>query len=87
MKKIRKHEMKIYNTKAMISTAEIFGEYETMVMFEDGDELECYTSDTLEEALKIHDELVTKYNNDIYERSTAKLLGAKNNGQFVIQVY
>ena len=54
----------------MISTAEIFGEYETMVMFEDGTELECYTSDTLEEALKIHDELVTKYNNDIYEGST-----------------
>ena len=32
--------MKIYNTKAMISTAEIFGEYEIMVMFEDGTELE-----------------------------------------------
>ena len=81
--RIALHTMVIYNTKAMISTVKIFGEYETMVMFEDGDEIESRTSATFEEARKAHNELVRKYNDKIYEGSTAKLLGAVNLGQFV----
>ena len=81
--RIALHTMVIYNTKAMISTVKVFGEYETMVMFEDGDEIESITSASLGDARKAHNELVNKYNDKIYEGSTAKLLGVENLGQFV----
>lgn len=81
--RIALHTMYLYDTKAMISTVKVLGRYETMVMFYDGDELECIKSQTLEDAKRTHNELVRKYNDKIYEGSTAKLLGAVNLGQFV----
>ena len=81
--RIALHTMVIYNTPAIISTVELFGEYETMVMFEDGDELECIRTKNLEDAKETHNRLVREYNDKIYEGSIAKLIGALNYGQFV----
>ena len=83
MTRIALHKMVYFNTRAMISTVEAFGEYETMVMFEDGDEIEVIRTHSLEEARKNHNRLVHKYNDEIFEGSIAKLLGAANVGQFV----
>ena len=55
-----------------------------MVLFEeDGEELECVRSDTLEEARKTHIRIMHKYNDLIYDGSIAKCLGFANIGQFV----
>lgn len=81
--RIALHEMVWLNTNAIISTVKLFGRYETMVMFEDGDEIESYQSETLEEAKKTHNRLVHSWNDKLYEGSTEKLLGALNYGQFV----
>ena len=42
MERIALHTFYIYNEPAMISTVNMFGTYETMVMMDDGDELESY---------------------------------------------
>lgn len=83
MTKIGRHTATFCNETIIISTVELFGEYETMVLFEDGEELECVRSSTLEEAKKNHNLIVNKWNDKIWEGSTARLLGVPNYGQFV----
>lgn len=83
IERIALHTTYYLNTLVYISTVKMYGKYETMVMFEDGDELESFTSSTLEEARKTHNDTVNRWNDKIYEGSTAKLLGAPNLGQFV----
>lgn len=83
MNRIALHTFTYCNDKAIISTVEIFGEYETMVMFEDGTEIESFYADSLEEAKANHNNAVKSYNDKAYNGGISKLLGAKNNGQFV----
>ena len=84
MKRIGLHTFTIHNTAARISTIQITeNEFETMVMYDDGDEIECITTHTLAEAKKTHNKLMNKYNDIVYNGSTAKLLGVENYGQFV----
>ena len=87
MNRIALHTFVFCNAPARISTVEIFaGLFETMVMFDDGDELEVHRTTTLEDARRIHNEVMHRWNDRIYEGSTAKLLGAPNYGQFVTAV-
>lgn len=87
MKRIAKHTFRIHNTMAMVSTVQIYGEYETMVMYEDGEELESYINQTYEEATACHNRLVNKYNDRLYESSLKKYFGVPNLGQFVEKQY
>ena len=85
--RIALHTFTFCNTPARISTVEIFpGEYETMVMFDDGDEIEVFTTYTFEDARHTHNDAVNRWNDRIYDGSTQKLLGVKNHGQFVTTV-
>lgn len=87
MNRIALHTFSFCNAPAIISTVEIFpNEYETMVMFDDGDELEVFKTTNLEDARRVHGEAVNRWNDRLYEGSTAKLLGAKNHGQFITTV-
>lgn len=81
------HTFVYLNTTAMISTVQLEENlFETMVMFDDGDELECIRTRTLADAKKTHNEVMHRWNDRIYEGSTAKMLGAPNLGQFVTPV-
>lgn len=83
-KRIGLHTFTIHNTAARVSTVQITENmFETMVMYDDGEEIEVVTTHTLSEAKKTHNEIMNKYNDLIYENSIAKLLGAENYGQFV----
>lgn len=87
LNRIGLHTFWFCNTKAMISTVQLEANlFETMVMFDDGDELECIRTNTLADAKKTHNEVMHRWNDRIYEGSTAKLLGAPNLGQFVTPV-
>ena len=87
LNRIGLHTFIFCNTRARISTVELWkGHFETMVMFDDGDEIEVFETSTIEEARKTHNEAVHRWNDRIYEGSTAKLLGAVNYGQFVTPV-
>lgn len=78
------HTMIVYNTPAMISTVQLDANtYETMVMFEDGDELECIRTHSLDDAKRTHNEVMNRWNNRLYESSIAKHIGFPNIGQFV----
>lgn len=84
LNRIGLHTFVFCNTNAMISTVQLSENlFETMVMFADGDELECIRTATLADAKKTHNEVMRRWNDRIYEGSTAKLLGAPNLGQFV----
>lgn len=85
IKKIEEHYYFCYcNRKTIISTIDLFGEYyETMVMFEDGEELDCLRTSDLEEAKNNHKEMVRKWTDKAFEGSTAELLGVANIGQFM----
>lgn len=85
--RIALHTFIFCNNRAMISTVQLSaGLYETMVMFDDGDELECIRTTTIQDAKKTHNEVMHRWNDKIYEGSSAKLLGAVNYGQFVTPV-
>lgn len=87
LNRIGLHTFWFCNAKAMISTVQLEENlFETMVMFDDGDELECIRTHTLADAKKTHNEVMNRWNDRIYEGSTAKLLGAPNLGQFVTPV-
>lgn len=63
MERIKHNTISIDNTKATVSTVKLDnGSYETMVMFADGDEIECFTAPTRAEAEQEHIEIVNKYN-------------------------
>lgn len=87
MTRIALHTFVFCNTPAMISTVQLDKTtFETMVMFDDGDEIESFRTGTVEEARKTHNEVMHRWNDKLYEGSTAKLLGAVNYGQFVTPV-
>ena len=84
MTHIALHTFIFCNSPGRISTVQIGKNlYETMVMFDDGDELEVHRTATIEDARRTHNEVMHRLNDRIYEGSTAKLLGAPNYGQFV----
>lgn len=47
--------------KIIIDASEVFGEFEVIAMDEEGEELECQTVNTEEEAGKVFDEMLLKY--------------------------
>lgn len=87
MERIALHTFNIYNSPAMISTVKLFGEYETMVMLDNGDELESYRTKSLEEAKATHNRLVHAYNDRLYDGTIRgrllKATGQPNIGQMV----
>lgn len=84
MKQIALHTFHYCNTAARISTVQFSEDsYETMVMFDDGDELECIRTNTAKDARRTHNEVMRRWNDRLYEGSIAKVLGAANLGQFV----
>lgn len=84
MKRIALHTFHFCESPAMVSTIQLCTNlFETMVMYYDGEEIECIRTHTLQEAKKTHNRLMNKYNDLCYEGSTAKLLGAANLGQFM----
>lgn len=84
MKTIGKHTMHAFNRPAIISTVQLSAdEFETMVMFDDGDELECIRTATLADAKRTHNEVMRRWNDRLYEGSVAKAIGFANIGQFV----
>ena len=83
MERIALHTMTYHNHEAMISTVKVFGAYETMVMYSDGEEIEVITTATEADARAAHNRLMNKYNDLIYTGSIAQLLGVPNLGQFV----
>lgn len=61
---IRHEELKgdyTMGKKIIIDACEIFGEFEVMAMYEDGEELESKTVTTETEAIKVFDDLFMKY--------------------------
>lgn len=87
LNRIGLHTFVFCNAPARISTIQLGKDlYETMVLFDDGDELECHHTHTLEDARRTHNEVMHRWNDRIYEGSTARLLGAPNLGQFVTAV-
>ena len=63
MERINTNTVSIDSITATVSTVKFDnGNYETIVMLADGDELECYTSRTIAEAEQKHIEIVNKYN-------------------------
>ena len=87
MERIALHTFYIYNEPAMINTVNMFGTYETMVMMDDGDELESYRTKSLEEARATHNRLVHEYNDRLYDGTIRgrllKAIGEPNVGQMV----
>ena len=84
MKHIALHSFYFCNAKARVSTVQLSEhEFETMVMFDDGDELEQIITSNRKDACKTHNEVMHRWNDKLYEGSTAKLLGAANIGQFM----
>ncbi len=83
MERIALHTMTYHNHEAMISTVKVFGAYETMVMYADGEEIETVTTSTETEARAAPNRLMHTYNDLIYAGSIAQLLGVPNLGQFV----
>lgn len=88
LNRIGLHTFWFCNAKAMISTVQLEENlFETMVMFaDDCEELECIRTSTLADAKNTHNEVMNRWNDRIYEGSTAKLLGTPNLGQFVTPV-
>ena len=87
MTRIALHTFTFCNAPARISTVQLYADlFETMVMFDDGEEIEVFETSTLEAARKTHNEVMHRWNDRLYEGSTAKLLGAANFGQFVTPV-
>jgi hypothetical protein len=87
MERIALHTFNIYNMPAMISTVNMYGTYETIVMLDDGDELELYRTKDLNEAKATHNRLVNKYNDRLYKGSIRgrllQAIGEPNIGQMV----
>ena len=76
MERIALHKFPYLQDPAIISTVKLGGFYETMVMWEDGEEIEppVRTRDEAE-ACVLHLELVEKWREKLFEGSIAKLVG------------
>lgn len=68
VKNIQKNKFRWLNTPCIISTVYIplFNEYQTMVMFEDGEEIDSYTTYSKEEALQLHKTLVEQWKDKLF---------------------
>ena len=87
IKPIARAEGTYLNEKLIIDTTYLFQSYyETMVMFEDGEEIDSHRFDDFGDAITKHMELVKFWNDKIYNGSTAKLLGVENKGQFMKEI-
>lgn len=76
VRRIKSEEIRRVNAigkKIVVSVAEIFGEFEVIVMYESGEEIECYTYETEEIALIKYNEMVLKYANDFQKALYNKL--------------
>lgn len=84
MKRIGLHTFNFCGADAMVSTVQVSAnEFETMALYADGDEIESKTTNSLAEARKAHNAMMTKYNDMLYNDSLQKALGLPNLGQFV----
>lgn len=76
VERIAEDRVFIYGNRAKISTVyiEMFGEYETMVIFEDGDEIEADTRSFSDRksAEDYHDVLCFKYMNRLVDRQKSE---------------
>ena len=80
VRRIKSEEIRRVNAigrKIIVSVAEIFGEFEVMVMYEGGEEIECYTYETEEDALIKYNEMVLKYANDLQKALYNKMENGK----------
>ena len=85
MRKVMRHEMEYLAEPAVISTVELCeGLFETMVMWEDGEEIELPVRTRDEaEAVATHMELVERWREKLFEGSIAKLVGGTDRSMFV----
>lgn len=84
MERIGLHKMVYLREPAIISTVKLGeGLYETIVMWGDGEDVECTRTRTLEDARRTHNETMRRWNDKLYEGSIDKCLGFPNLGQFV----
>lgn len=74
---------KVLISTVKISFADLPEEYETMVLYENGEDIESKHTFSRKDAVNFHNSLVHKYNDLIYKKSLAKSLGFENYGQFV----
>ena len=77
VRRIKSEEIRRVNAigrKIIVSVAEIFGEFEVMVMYEGGEEIESYTYETEENALIKYNEMVLKYANYLQKALYNKLV-------------
>lgn len=88
IQQIAKHTFTAFGGECIISTVKLpySAEYETMVLDPDGDDLACLRTTDLAQAKRNHNELVEKWNNELYKNSLLRLLGVPNMGQMVTAI-
>lgn len=69
------HEFRSYGKELIVDTCKIDGYYETMVMYPDGNEIECVRNSELDNALADHTRLHDKYRHHDCLLEIAKLGG------------
>lgn len=69
--------------KIIIDACEVYGEFEIMAIYEDGEEIESRTAETSSEALKIFDDMLFKY----AEPMQKSVYGKMENGKRYTLVY
>lgn len=85
MRRVALHEMEYLAEPAIISTVELReGLFETIVMWEDGEEIEppVRTRDEAE-AILVHLDAVERWRGKLFEGSIAKLVGGTDASGFV----
>lgn len=88
MERIGLHTMCYLQHPARVSTVKLDdGLYETIVMWDDGEEIEApVRTSTLEDAREAHNDAMMRWNDRLYGGSIDKPLGVANMGQFVKSV-
>lgn len=80
IRKIAHEELKggyTMGRKIIINAAEIFGDFEVMALYEDGEEIESQISSTESEAKKAFDEMLLKYAEPMQKALYGKLTAGK----------
>ena len=85
MRRVARHEMEYLAEPAVISTVELCeGLFETIVMWEDGEEIEPSVRTRNEaEACVLHMETVERWRGKLFDGSIAKLVGGTDRSVFV----
>ena len=74
--KIARHVLHAFNSLVIISTVKLAEDlFETIVMFDDGEELDCVHAHTREAACRLHESTVLRWMSTIYDGSIDKCLG------------